>query len=281
MKSIEFGVKPESNYYMYSPSLQAKSSFFYPLFTGLFYYNKGYKLERNSYDSFLIMYIKKGKLSITINSNTIIASENQIVLINCFNPHSYSACENSEILWLHFDGPCSKNYFDLITNNSKYIFTLKDTYYLSKRLKQIYKLFNDGTPIKEPLTSRFITDILTELLLCQNNTSQYTSPPNVIEESIAFISEHLSDKISLDSLAANIHLSPYYFTRLFKKETGFTPHQYILSARINYAKFLLKNSNTPVKEICFITGFSNESSFCTCFKNWVNMTPNEYRNNTL
>lgn len=280
MKSVEKGVSFASNYYIYSPSVQAQKTFLYPLFVGYFYYQKGYHIERNTYDSYLIMHIKKGKCGFIINSNTHTASEGQIVLINCYKPHKYFAITDAEVEWLHFDGPTASEYFNLITsNNTKFILSLKDNYLFSKRMNQIYSIFNDGTAIREALTARYITDLLTELIINKSNYPSNISTQNLIEESISFITEHLKDDISLETLASNASLSPYYFTRVFKKETGFTPHQYIISARINHAKFLLKNSDISIKEICFHTGFSSESSFCTSFRNWVHMTPKEYRLN--
>ncbi len=91
------------------------------------------------------------------------------------------------------------------------------------------------------------------------------------------MNEHLTEPLTLDDLAARASLSPYYFTRLFKKETGFTPHEYLIAMRINSAKFLLKTTSASIKEICFLTGFASESSFCTTFKKWVNATPSSYR----
>ena len=278
MKSVEKGVSSASNYYIYSPSVQALKTFLYPLFVGYFYYQKGYCIERNTYDSYLIMYIKKGKCGLTINSNTYTASEGQVMLIDCYKPHKYFAITDAEVEWLHFDGPTASEYFKLISsNNTKFIFSLKDNYLFSKRLNEIYSFFLEGSAIREALISRYINDMVTELIIHQSNYSSNISTQNLIEESISFISEHLTDDITLDNLASRVSLSPYYFTRVFKKETGFTPHQYIISVRINHAKFLLKNSNISIKEICFHTGFSSESSFCTTFRKWVNVTPKEYR----
>lgn len=76
-------------------------------------------------------------------------------------------------------------------------------------------------------------------------------------------------------------LSPYYFLRLFASETGFTPHQYLINTRINAAKFLLRSPDIPVKDISVRTGFTSESTFCTCFKKNEGMTPGQYRSSVL
>ena len=78
-------------------------------------------------------------------------------------------------------------------------------------------------------------------------------------------------------IAKNANLSPFYFTRVFTAETGFTPHQYLIATRLNSAKFLLKTPGISIKEIAFASGFNSESSFCSTFRKWENMTPSEYR----
>jgi AraC-like DNA-binding protein len=96
---------------------------------------------------------------------------------------------------------------------------------------------------------------------------------------VSYIMEHLSEDVSLEELAKKASLSPFYFSRLFKKETGFTPHDYILTTRINHAKFLLLTSSLSIKDICFQLGFSSESAFCTAFKKKIGETPSEFRTN--
>ena len=93
--------------------------------------------------------------------------------------------------------------------------------------------------------------------------------------------EKKDQELSLEDLAAQAALSPFYFSRLFKRETGFSPHRYILAARIGNAKFLLQSTGDSVKRICFTVGFTSESSFCTAFKKETGLTPSEYRARVL
>ena len=98
-----------------------------------------------------------------------------------------------------------------------------------------------------------------------------------INQAIDYILQHIEEKLTLNEVAAHCYFSPYYFSRLFKKETGFSPHSYVITTRISNAKFLLHSSDLSVKSICFATGFTSESSFCTTFKKETGMTPSEYR----
>jgi AraC-like DNA-binding protein len=72
-------------------------------------------------------------------------------------------------------------------------------------------------------------------------------------------------------------LSPYHFARLFKAQTKFAPHQFLIVTRLDHAKILLKTSPRSVKEIAFDCGFRSEVGFVTTFKHKTGLTPTEFR----
>lgn len=93
----------------------------------------------------------------------------------------------------------------------------------------------------------------------------------------SYINEHFAEDITIKDLAERALLSPYHFIRLFKKQVGFTPHEYLVNTRINTARYLLKNTGMSTKDICFQCGFSSESVFCNAFKKNTGQTPSAYR----
>lgn len=200
--------------------------------------------------------------------------------MDCYKPHTYYTQTGWEAEWLHFDGPVAREYFHLITSLTGLVITLKDTYIFEKYLHKIYLMFHENKPVKEALVSQYITNILTELLISREIILTKPNNSNIVDETIAYINEHLCENITLELLSSRVSLSPFYFIRLFKRETGFTPHEYIIESRINSAKFLLKNTNISIKEICFRTGFASESAFCSTFKKRVKYTPSAYRNSS-
>lgn len=277
MKSKEEKIQEKSEYYLYSPSKIALNTFFYPIGVGHFYYEKGYHLNRSSYDSFLFIYIKEGSMQVSQKSNKGVAAAGTFVLLDCYAQHEYTAMEDCETIWLHFDGISARPFFEYITARLSMNFTLDNPGPVILKLERIFSLFSSGVSIQEARVSKYINDILTELILDVQKISSEKESGTRIEEIITYLSQHSKEDMTLDELANRAGLSKYYFIRLFKKETGFTPHDYIVNMRIDTAKYLLSNTNMTVKEVCFSSGFSNESVFSATFKKKVGLAPSGYK----
>lgn len=277
MKSQEKFVRQDSQYYIYSPSKTALDMFLYPVQCGYFIYEAGYHLKRESYDSFLLMYIQKGELELAVRETKYHAVSGCFVLLDCYQRHAYFTSAGWECLWCHFDGITARPFYETIHSHSGAVFTLPDPYPALSKLTSLYRVFQTGAGVREPLLSKYLNDILTEFLLYLPDGKSSSGSACMAEEIMTYINEHFSEDISVADLAAKAGLSHYYFIRSFKKETGFTPHEYLLNTRIATARYLLKNTDLSVKDICFHTGFTGESIFCSAFKQRMGMTPTQYR----
>lgn len=277
MKSCEKNVMPESEYFVYSPSRLAEDMFFYPLQCGHFLYKAGYSLQRDSYDSFLLMYVQKGCLTLDFQGKSSLLRSGQFLLLDCYKPHSYSSDTGWECLWCHFDGVLARPWYESITSRLGNILILPDPSFASGKLSSLWDIFASGGPVREPLISKYLADILTAFLLHTPSEGGICDHSGMAEDIISYINEHFPEDITVAQLAGLAGLSQFHFIRTFKRETGFTPHEYILHVRISTAKYLLKNTRLPIKSICFDTGFSSESVFCSAFKKQLGMTPGEYR----
>ena len=100
---------------------------------------------------------------------------------------------------------------------------------------------------------------------------------NRISRSVLYIRKHLNETIELEKLAEISCLSKDHFIRLFKKELGTTPLQYINQKKIEKAQLLLITENLAVKEIAFQLAFEDYSYFNRLFKKITGVTPQEYR----
>ena len=95
-----------------------------------------------------------------------------------------------------------------------------------------------------------------------------------------FLDHHYGQNISLDQLAAQVHLSPFHFLRVFKEEFGLPPHAYLTQTRVLRAKQLLSVGN-PIAQIALDVGFVDQSHLNKHFKRIVGVTPKQYADATM
>ncbi|WP_097460847.1 helix-turn-helix transcriptional regulator [Mangrovitalea sediminis] len=91
-----------------------------------------------------------------------------------------------------------------------------------------------------------------------------------------FIHDHVSSDISLEDISQAASLSKYHFLRLFRRQFGITPHQYVLSCRVNAARREL-DAGVPLNDVVYRYGFADLSHFNRRFKRIYAMTPKQYQ----
>jgi len=99
----------------------------------------------------------------------------------------------------------------------------------------------------------------------------------VLFQAKTYIESHYDQSISLEDVANQIQLSPYYFSKLFKEHIGMTYIDYLTKVRIERAKVLMRSTSKSQKEICFEVGYRDPNYFSRVFKRWTNMSPTGYR----
>ena len=92
-----------------------------------------------------------------------------------------------------------------------------------------------------------------------------------------YIDGNYGRDLSLDEVSKAVDISPYYFSKLFKEETGENFIEYLTKVRISRAKELLTDPNVSIKEVCASSGYSDPNYFSRIFKKYEGVTPSEYR----
>jgi len=98
-----------------------------------------------------------------------------------------------------------------------------------------------------------------------------------IKAALEFMTEHLGENIGRDDIARAAHLSPFYFSRLFRRELGMTCTECLNQMRIERAAELLMKTDMPLARITLNCGFSDQSYFTKTFRKITGQTPRAFR----
>lgn len=279
MRAWEEGIRQESEIYFATPGSRAKSLFYYVTCAGHFYYDSNYHLERENYNSLLIMYVLNGSGKVSCYDKTLPVRKDDVVLLNCFDWHGYEAGQGFETLWVHFDGWNSRELFQALYDIQGCVMSNRDGYIIKKYLQKIYDMHAGGKMVNEALQSAYLSRILAEFFDWEENMAGRDG--RMVEDGIQFMKQHLPENLTVKEIAAHVALSEFYFSRCFKKETGFTPYEYLSNLRVNRAKKLLKETDKSLMDIAEECGFSNDGNFIRTFKKHTDITPGVFRKMVL
>ncbi len=98
-----------------------------------------------------------------------------------------------------------------------------------------------------------------------------------LDEVFSYVRKEFHNEIRLETVASLINLTVPSFCRFFKKNTGKTFVEFVNDFRITHACKLLAETNSPITDICFESGFNNFSHFNSCFRSSTGMSPTAYR----
>ena len=120
--------------------------------------------------------------------------------------------------------------------------------------------------------------ILYEIFLecCRQNASPKNETSR-IRRSVDYIRRHYTEpQLSIPTVAAQSYMSEVYFRRLFKQEFGTSPQKYIVSLRIGHAASLIATGYHTLKEIAYLSGYTDYKYFSVEFKRQMGVSPSEY-----
>lgn len=116
------------------------------------------------------------------------------------------------------------------------------------------------------------------LIVCRNILNKKEMTVNSItEKAKEYIKLHFHKDLSLDDVSREVNVSPYYFSKLFKEETGENFIEYLTAIRMEKAKELLSQTGKSMKEICSEVGYTDPNYFSRSFKKNVGVTPTEFK----
>ncbi|MBR2768495.1 MAG: helix-turn-helix domain-containing protein [Solobacterium sp.] len=261
-----------------TPTELARIQPFFCTEAGLFYAKEQFHTTRDYKDSYLLFYTIDGCGIIEQNDVTIRLLPDMALLINCRSPQSYRTDPEYgkwTHYWIHFDGEGMKGLEDLLIPAEKNCAVALRAAEFKTQFDQILTDLESPSSAAVLKNSLLIHTLLTGMIL--RPEEPVSRNQKLIEKSAAYIQQHFSQHIELDTLLDLAHMSRAYYMRMFRKYMGTTPYNYILSLRITRAKEYLEVTDLPVHEIALLTGFSDDSSFSTRFSSMTGISPLNYR----
>jgi len=117
----------------------------------------------------------------------------------------------------------------------------------------------------------------------QSQFSPYLTPYAEASSPIAQVQQYvlanLSSKLSVEHLANVVNMSKRNFSRVFLRDTGITPSEFVERARVDAARVMLENSHTPLKTVAYHCGLGDTQNLRASFKRKIGVTPQQYRHN--
>ena len=282
----ETGVLEYSERYFSTPSSFAARVFFYVTRLGHYYTNRQYQFSSKSILAqepthnrhFCMVFIKEGCLQASLDQHELTAPAGTVFLYDCKRPHSYfSTSDQTELLWMCFDGISAAQTVQqlIIMNGSSPLFLNADTSGLEHFFLRILSDYQTPTRTSESLISEQVYGALCRLLQQRNPSGGYGD--SCVTAAMHFMDLHLREQIHITDVAKQIGLSVSQLTKSFRRQTGYSPYEYLTLQRISRAKGLLASTTMTIHCIAEICGYNSEANFIRTFSHHVGQTPGAFR----
>ncbi len=241
---------------------------------------------------FELYVLVSGTRELDIENEHYVLEENSLI---CIAPHYLHRFGGNS--YTRYNINFSKDYLDdfqlnviSICQHQKISMTKEEAAEVFQILDRLITIQNNNTNSFKEVKARVFQSCFSYFLIVLSQlknfpSAKYVSPNNyslLTRQIISYLHENYSNPITLDSLAKKYNLSKRTLSGDFKKHTDMTIIDYLLNIRLNEAKRLLSLANKrKLSHIAEQCGFSSEHYFNLIFKKKFNLSPREYRNQTI
>lgn len=265
-----------------TPTEFAKSLPFYVLEAGHFSAEKDYRIQRETHDSFLLIYTIAGTGAVRSGDCGFTLPHDFAVIIDCHIPHEYhSVSDTWEFLWIHFGGSGISPLFRITyPNHLIHAVCMENAEDFAKRINCIIEETKQNNITAHIRISSHIHSVFNAVCFASLENDHASIRHNDTDDMsivVEYIENNYYNPITVDDMIRNIPVSKYHFIRRFKRTMGVTPYSYLTNYRINMSKNLLRSTDKSVSEIAERCGYLDTSNFIEHFKRHTGQKPLQYR----
>ncbi|TYQ15314.1 UNVERIFIED_CONTAM: AraC-like DNA-binding protein [Acetivibrio alkalicellulosi] len=148
--------------------------------------------------------------------------------------------------------------------------------------ESIFKEFVTPSPLSELILKASVLNLICYIFKDSTDPFKNSQIPishhfKSLKDVIEYIKKNIDSKMVLSDFSKIANMSPSHFHKVFTKNVGLTPHEFILKVKLDKAKKLLVETFYSVSDISIQCGFENTPYFCYVFKKHNNLTPLEFR----
>lgn len=205
-------------------------------------------------------------------------SAGQFAVIDCHVPHVFTSESGCRHLYVYYDGPAARPYYDyILAHGGSPVVAPSDPAAAVREISFLVNAIQRHRDVGEAHMAHHLDALLAELAAGAAGAGADANRRSPVVRVRMMIAEQYAEPLTLQRLADAVCMSPFHFAKLFKEETGVTPHRYLIEVRIRQAKFLLSYTSQSVASIADDCGFGSASAFSTAFRREVGMGPQAYR----
>ena len=228
-----------------------------------------------------VVYLLKGKTKAYADSVEYLLKEGDLFFAFPNKVHYYETFSQEESFLLIFSPEIFLEFKNILIKNVPVCPVLKKEQLPSSVktvLSKAYKKLKSDEEYHDEICKGYLTVFLGEVLPHFCYEPVQSSNTDMLSAMLAYCMQNYTDTITLDKMAAELHASKYYISRLFGEKIKIGFNEYINMLRINDAKERLLKTDDSITDIGIAVGYNNIRSFNRAFLSQTGMQPREYRN---
>ncbi|MDO3412238.1 AraC family transcriptional regulator [Saccharibacillus sp. CPCC 101409] len=242
---------------------------------------------RPDYGHVVFQYTLSGQGYLDIDGRTLALSKGHALVVKVDEKHCYYYKEDStepwEFVWINIRGDEANRIWNLVIEKEGHVIKRGADSPVIQELWNIIRLIH-----QEKVTDRYQLSVQVYQWLLTLVQSSRDAEKDIgamstttLEKCKQYIREHYASPITLDILAKHCDINKHYLCRLFQRSEQTSPLAYLKDRRVEAALTMLRTTELPISLIGQKCGFESPSYFGKVFRQYMSMSPKEYRLNKL